>query len=607
MCGIIGYMGKQNAVDIIIDGLKKLEYRGYDSAGIAYIDKQKIRKIRVKGKIQALKEEISNIDLFKNIAIGHTRWATHGGPSKANAHPHSDCKNKIGIVHNGIIENYTEIKKELQTKKHKFSSDTDTEVIVHLLEENKKKYPIFDAIIRTVNRLQGSFALVFLFADFPELLIGIRKNSPLIFAEKNGDFFFSSDILGISDYIDEAYFLEEETIVFLNKGNYKFYDFKGAEKLLTAKKVEKTSFFIEKKGFKHFMLKEIFEQPESIRESIRERYSFETKEIFLEFDQNLIKDIKNIEIISCGTSYHAGLVGEIFFQSISKIDVKTNYASEFIFKDILPDKNRLYLAISQSGETADTLKAVQKLKESGHKVLSITNVPDSRITRESNGYILTRSGPEISVAATKTFTSQLSVLLLLSLQIAIKNNKIIPENIVKIFDSLQKLPLKIDSILNNHTKIEEIAKKYYQKDNILYLGRWLNYPIALEGALKLKEISYIHAEGYPAGEMKHGPISLIEDGTPVIAIAPNDRVISKILSNIEEARSRGADIISIGNKNNGELISKSSDFFMIPEIEEFLYPFLTVVVTQLFAYYIALKRGVDIDQPRNLAKSVTVE
>jgi glucosamine--fructose-6-phosphate aminotransferase (isomerizing) len=607
MCGIIGYKGEKNAIEIIINGLKKLEYRGYDSAGIAYIDKQKIQKIRVRGKIENLKEEARKTEISTKVAIGHTRWATHGSPSQINAHPHSDCKNKIGIVHNGIIENYIELKKELKSKKHKFLSDTDTEVIVHLLEENRKNYPVFDAIIRTVNRLKGSFALVILFADFPELMVGIRKNSPLIFAENGEEFFFSSDILGISEFIDRAYFLEEETIVFLNKKNFNFYNFKGAEKTLFSKKIEKNSFFIEKKGFKHFMLKEIFEQPEALRESIRERYSIEKGEIFFEFDEKLINNIKNIEIISCGTSYHAGLIGEIFFQTLSKTNAKTNYASEFIYRDIFPEKNKLYIAISQSGETADTLKAVQKIKNAGYPVLAITNVSESRITRESDGYILTRSGPEISVAATKTFTSQLSVLFLLSLQMAIKNSVITKQRIIKILNSLQRLPVQMEQVLNQHPKIEEISKQYYQKDNILYLGRWINFPIALEGALKLKEISYIHAEGYPAGEMKHGPISLIEDGTPVITIAPEDKVLTKILSNIEEARSRGAEILSIGNKNNGELIAKSSKLFTIPETEELLSPFLTVIITQLFAYYIALRRGVDIDQPRNLAKAVTVE
>lgn len=606
MCGIVGYMGKENAMDIIINGLKHLEYRGYDSAGVAFVEKKKIKKIREKGKVDLLKKEIDKLKIITHSAIGHTRWATHGSPSKENTHPHSDCKNKIALVHNGIIENYLELKNLLKSKKHKFSSDTDTEVIAHLLEENLKHYPIFDSILNTINILKGSFALLFIFADYPELMIGVRKNSPLVFAEKDGDFFFSSDIIGISTYVDRAYFLEDETIVFLNKSKFSFFDFKGAEKKIPAKRIEKSSFFIEKKGFKHFMLKEIFEQPEAIRETIQDRYSIEDGTINIGIDKSLFEGIDKIKILSCGTSYHAGLIGSYFLESFGGVETSVILSSEYPYKELKEKETTLFIAISQSGETADTLKAIRKVKGK-NRIIAITNVPESSITRESDNYVLTHCGPEISVAATKTFTSQVALLFLLSLQLSQQKNALNKKEIIKLLEELRKIPVQMEGVLNKSSLIEKSASKFYQKENFLYIGRWINYPVAMEGSLKLKEISYIFSEAYSGGQLKHGPISLIDEGTPLIAIAPEDRAKVKILSNIEEAKTRGAEIISIGTKGDSELLSLSDVMFSIPPVNEFLSPFLTIVYAQLFAYYIALRRGVDIDQPRNLAKSVTVE
>ena len=606
MCGIVGYIGKENALDIIIEGLKHLEYRGYDSAGVAFVEKKKIKKIREKGKVDLLKKSIEETKIKVHSAIGHTRWATHGSPTKENTHPHSDCKNRIAIVHNGIIENYLELKRMLKEKKHRFSSETDTEVIVHLLEENLKHYPIFDSILNTINMLKGSFALLFIFADYPELMIGVRKNSPLIFAEKDNNFYFSSDIIGISSYVDKAYFLDDETIVFLNNSKYSFFDFKGAEKKIFPKKVEKSSFFIEKKGYKHFMLKEIFEQPEAIRETIQDRYSIERGEIDVGIDENLFENVEKIKILSCGTSYHAGLIGRFYFEDFSGIETSVSLSSEFFYRDLKESESTLFIAISQSGETADTLKSIRKIKGK-NKIISITNVSESSITRESDAFILTHCGPEISVAATKTFTSQISVLFLLALNIAQKTGYLKKEKIISYLEELRKIPIQMEEILNKSESIEKIAYRYYQKESFLYIGRWINYPVALEGSLKLKEISYIFSEAYAGGQLKHGPISLIDEGTPLIAVAPDDRARNNILSNIEEAKTRGAEIISIGSRDDSELLSVSDKMFAIPSVNEFLSPLLTTIYTQLFAYYIALRRGVDIDQPRNLAKSVTVE
>ncbi len=606
MCGIVGYIGKENALDIIIEGLKHLEYRGYDSAGVAFVEKKKIKKIREKGKVDLLKKSIEETNIKVHSAIGHTRWATHGSPTKENTHPHSDCKNRIAIVHNGIIENYLELKRMLKEKKHKFSSETDTEVIVHLLEENLKHYPIFDSILNTINMLKGSFALLFIFADYPELMIGVRKNSPLIFAEKDNNFFFSSDIIGISSYVDKAYFLDDETIVFLNNSKYSFFDFKGAEKKISPKKVEKSSFHIEKKGFKHFMLKEIYEQPEAIRETIQDRYSIERGEIDVGIDEALFENVEKIKILSCGTSYHAGLIGQFYFEDFSGIETSVSLSSEFFYRDLKESESTLFIAISQSGETADTLKSIRKIKGK-NKIISITNVSESSITRESDAFILTHCGPEISVAATKTFTSQISVLFLLALNIAQKTGYLKKEKIISYLEELRKIPIQMEEILNKSESIEKIAYKYYQKESFLYIGRWINYPVALEGSLKLKEISYIFSEAYAGGQLKHGPISLIDEGTPLIAVAPDDRARNNILSNIEEAKTRGAEIISIGSRDDSELLSVSDKMFTISSVNEFLSPLLTTIYTQLFAYYIALRRGVDIDQPRNLAKSVTVE
>ncbi len=605
MCGIVGYKGSKDAFDVLISGLKRLEYRGYDSAGMAIIANGKLYRYREKGKVKDLENLYRKNTKKSSIGIAHTRWATHGNPSEENAHPHSDCKRKIAIVHNGIIENYVEIKNYLKKKGHKFESQTDTEVVPHLIEENLKKSTPFEAVLKTVNKLEGSFAFVILFSEHPELIIGVRKNSPLVFGKQEEEFFFASDVIAISDYSDEFFFPDEETIVYVSDGEFQFFNFKGIEKKLKPKKIENRLFFIEKRGYKHFMLKEIMEQPEAVRETIQNRYSIESTDIYMDTD-NLDK-IEEIDIIASGTSYHAGLIGSIFFEENSGIKANAFISSEYAYRKVIHRDRTLYVAISQSGETADTLKAIEKVKEKGGRVLSITNTPYSRITRESDYSILTRSGPEVSVAATKTFTSQVALLFLLSLYLGSKNNFISKKEINKRLTSLQRIPVLMDIALNLSKEIERISKFFYQKSEFLYIGRWINYPVALEGALKLKEISYIYAQSYAGGELKHGPISLIEDGTPVLVVSPNDRVYEKTLSNIQEAKTRGATIISVGNEGDSELQSESDVFLPLPTIEELLTPLITVIPLQLFAYHIALRRGVDIDQPRNLAKSVTVE
>ncbi len=608
MCGIVGYIGNRKAAPILIKGLKSLEYRGYDSAGICTINNKETLSKKDIGKIEEIDKKISLVDLEGNIGISHCRWATHGPVTKENAHPHTDCSGKISIVHNGIIENYNELKKELEKKGHKFSSETDTEIIAHLIEENYNG-DLKDAVLKALKKLEGSYALGIIHSDHNEL-IAARNESPLIIGTGKNENFISSDVPAILEHTKNVVYLENERIAVLKKYKVEIFDLDGNKKELKTEQIEWNAEQAKKQGFKHFMLKEIFEQPRAITETISGRV--EDSDILIKdeigLSENEIKNIKRIIIVACGTSWHAGLVGEFMLEELVDIPVEVEYASEFRYRDPIVDKDTLVIAISQSGETADTLAALREAKKKGAKIISIVNVKGSSITRESDSVIYTHAGPEIGVASTKAFTSQLVILYLITVYFGKVKGLLPEEQIRNRVRDLRKLPLQIQSVLGENDYIKLHAEKFYEKRNALYLGRGINYPIALEGALKLKEISYIHAEGYPAAEMKHGPIALIDKEMPVVFIATkDDRTYKKVLSNIEEVKSRGGIVIAIETKGDDEVKKIVDHNLYIPKNSYILTPILAVIPLQLLAYHIADLKGCDIDKPRNLAKSVTVE
>jgi len=600
MCGIIGYIGNRDAVPILLDGLKRLEYRGYDSAGISTIDNNKLVVRRSVGKLRNLEENIKDNPLGGKIGIGHTRWATHGRPSEENAHPHR--VNGVVVVHNGIIENYLALKEELIKEGSVFTSNTDTEVIAHLIHKYFEGN-LEEAVKKALHRIVGAYAIGVICEQDPKKIVAARKHSPLVIGLGKGEFFIASDI--------PAIFLEDGEIAILTEEGVKISDLMGRPKSKEVKKVLWNLVMAEKSGYKHFMLKEIYEQPRAIWDTFRGRISQETGDIILldeiKMDKESIKEIKKIFIVACGTSYHAALVGKYIIEEICKMPVEVDIASEFRYRDPLIDKESLTVFISQSGETADTIAALEEAKKKGAKVISICNVMESTIARDSHEVIYTHAGPEIGVASTKAFTTQIVALYLLGILIA-KLNKTISEKRSKdLMKDLVKIPEQVESILNQDERIEEISRIYSDRKDFLFLGRGINYPIALEGALKLKEISYIHAEGYPAGEMKHGPIALIDESMPVVVLAPKNRVYEKILNNIEEVKTRDGIVIVLTNEENKELEEKVDHVLYIPKTSYFLEPILLVVPLQLLAYHIAVRRGCDVDQPRNLAKSVTVE
>jgi glucosamine--fructose-6-phosphate aminotransferase (isomerizing) len=600
MCGIVGYIGNDYAVPILLSALERLEYRGYDSAGIAIIENGKLVVEKKVGKIRELVRALWGKNYKSNIGIGHTRWATHGAPSEVNAHPHTDDTNSFAIVHNGIIENYLELKKELIDKGHTFKSDTDTEVIVHLIAENYKG-DLLRAVLETVKKLKGAFAFAVITTKEPDKIVGVKKGSPLIVGIGKGENFLASDIPAILPYTKNVISLDDGEIAVLTKDRVEIYDFEG---LPVSKEIFVVPWDIlsaEKGGFKHFMLKEIFEQPKAITDTVG---GFLSQDLNFPFD---INSINRIVTIACGTSYHAGLIGKYWIEKSAGIPNEVIYASEFRYADIPVDENTLVIAISQSGETADTRFAALSAKEKGASVLGIVNVVGSSLDREADFTLYTHAGPEIGVAATKTFTAQLAILYLTAQIFARRRGKIDKEKFYRRVEKLNETARKVEKVLELSDRVAEIAADYRKFKNFLYLGRWLSYPIALEGALKLKEISYIHAEGYPAGEMKHGPIALIDENMPVVAIAPRDRVYEKMVSNIEEVLSRKGKLISVGFENDKLLKEKSKVYLPVPEVEEDFSPFLTVVPLQLLAYHIADQLGLDVDQPRNLAKTVTVE
>jgi len=608
MCGIIGYVGYRNAVPVLLYGLQRLEYRGYDSAGIAVLDRLNNRFIIEKkvGKIKDLQEHLWGKNIEGHIGIGHTRWATHGEPTVENAHPHISQSGIITLVHNGIIENYAHLKEELIKKGYQFKSQTDTEVIAHLIEDEYKNNPdksLLEIVLNVVKKLRGAYALGIISTIEPDKIIAVRKGSPLIIGVGENENFIASDIPAVLEYTKKFITLDDDEIAVITKDNIQIYNIYG-------EKLEKKPFMVnwdisvaEKAGYKHFMLKEIYEQPRTITDTITGFFSQENKELY-----EKIKDIQIIHIVACGTSYHAGLVGKFWIEKFAKIPVIVDYASEYRYRDLVINDKTLVIAISQSGETADTRFAVLEAKNKGAKLLAIVNVVGSSLSRESDYVLYTYCGPEIGVAATKTFTAQLITLLLFSLKSALSKNLISEKYFEDFYQDLIKLPPIIEKKLKDiDKKTEDIAYKYHNAKDFLFLGRGLNYPIALEGALKLKEISYIHAEGYPAGEMKHGPIALIDENMPVVSIIPKDNLYEKMLSNIQEVKARKGKVISLTTKGNKEVIEISDDFIEIEETNENLYPILTAIPLQLLAYHIATILGKDVDQPRNLAKTVTVE
>ena len=608
MCGIVGYVGSDNAKDVIIDGLKRLEYRGYDSAGIALIVDGEIFVYKRRGKIRNLERELRKSEVFSGTGIGHTRWATHGEPNDENAHPHLSCDGKIALVHNGIIENYAELREELLKKGHRFSSDTDTEVVAHLIEEEfREKGNFFEAFLSAVRRLKGSYAIAVITVYETETIFAARKDSPLVLGLGDGENFVASDVPAFLQYTNRVIFLDDFEVAVVKPDSIKVFDFNGLEKKKEPVVIPWTLSQAEKGGYKHFMLKEINEQPRAISDTISGNLPL-IREGQIEGLE--IENFNRIQIVACGTSYHAGLIGKFYLENIASVPTEVDYASEYRYREPIVDERTLVISITQSGETADTLAAMRLAKSKGAKVLTVCNVIGSTATREADVVLYTYAGPEISVASTKAFTTQLTVLYLLALLFGRIRGRLGAPEFEGRLKSVMEIPGKLESFLRLEREketVKKIALEFYKVKDALYLGRHVNYPIALEGALKLKEISYIHAEGYPAGEMKHGPIALIDESVPVVVLATKGKVLEKVVSNIEEVRARKGRVISVTNPGVREVEELSDYVIPVPEVDEFLSPIVNVVPLQLFAYYIADFLGYDVDQPRNLAKSVTVE
>ena len=608
MCGVVGFVGKQNAADIIFEGLRKLEYRGYDSAGIAVVKDGAIEVRRSVGKLNNLQKVLIKDPLSGSLGIGHTRWATHGKPSEENAHPHTDSSGSIVVVHNGIIENYVQIKEALQKEGIVFKSETDTEVIAHLI---KKYYGgnLFEAVKKALKEIRGSYALAVICKDEPTKIVCARFEAPLIAGLGSDGNFIASDIPALLSHTKEMIFLENGDIAEITADKIRIEN-EGIEQKREVKTILWDAVQAEKSGYRHFMLKEIFEQPRSIEETLRGRIYPDEGKVYVEevkLEADFVKKISRIYIVACGTAYYAGLSSKFIFENFCRAAVDVDVASEFRYRKPILDDKTLALFISQSGETADTLSALKLAKNAGCKTVAVCNVLGSSVSRLADYTIYTHCGPEIGVASTKAFTAQLAALFILALDWADKRNSLDKETLKKYVKELWSIPIKMNAFLNSSAYIQDIAAKFANKRDFLYLGRHINYPIALEGALKLKEISYIHAEGYAAGEMKHGPIALIDERMPIVAIMPKSFVYEKTLSNIEEAKARGASIIAVINEGD-EIAKYKSDYqIFVPPTDEFFSPMMTVMPLQLLAYHIAAILGCDVDQPRNLAKSVTVE
>jgi glucosamine--fructose-6-phosphate aminotransferase (isomerizing) len=613
MCGIVGYVGNKKAYPILIQGLRRLEYRGYDSAGVAFIQDETINIYKRQGKVGELEDYCKDKDVFGNTGIAHTRWATHGEPNNENAHPHCSSDGKMALIHNGIIENYQLLKTELINRGHTFSSETDTEVLIHLIEDIKKNenVELSEAVRLALSQVVGTYAIIVISVEDPHTLVVARKGSPLIIGFGQDEFYVASDGSAIVEYTDKVVYLDDEEIAILTKGDdIQVKTIKNKIRTHYIETLEMSLCQLEKGGYEHFMLKEIFEQPRSIADSMRGRLNI-SKEIvslggIVEYEERLLH-ARRIIIVACGTSYHAGLVAEYMLEDLVRIPVEVEYASEFRYRNPIIYSDDIFIAISQSGETADTLAAVELAKQKGATVLGICNVVGSSIARATHAGSYTHAGPEIGVASTKAFTAQVTVLTLLALCLAKRKGKIAKSKYAYIINELESIPQKIEMIFKSEPLIKEIAFYMKKFNNALYLGRNYNYPVALEGALKLKEISYIHAEGYPAAEMKHGPIALIDEDMPVVVIATIKGTYDKVVSNIQEVKSRKGKIISIVTEGDTDVKNLSDYIIEIPETEEMFVPLLATVPLQLLAYHVAIMRGKDVDQPRNLAKSVTVE
>jgi glucosamine--fructose-6-phosphate aminotransferase (isomerizing) len=614
MCGIIGYIGDKPVVPVLIEGLRRLEYRGYDSAGVAVVNGKGLEIRRSAGKLGNLEHVIEDAPLSGKYGLGHTRWATHGRPTEENAHPHRDCKDRIVVVHNGIIENYLELKQELQSLGHRFVTETDTEVVAHLVEQEWRDDGLEHAVMRAMHRLRGLFAIVLLSADDPEKIVAVRNGPPVVVGLGAGEWFVASDIPAILQHTRDVTFLNDQEIAIVTRGGVKFTDLTGKTLEKKPQRVTWDPVQAEKAGYKHFMLKEIFEQPTAVRETILGRVSQDTGLVFLD-EMNLtdadFQAITKIQLLACGTSWHAGLVGKFLLEQFAGIPTEVDYGSEYRYRRPIVDHNTLTVVITQSGETADTLAALREAKGKGARSIAICNVVGSMATREADGTLYTHAGPEIGVASTKAFTCQLVALYILAMYLGQVRGTMPEEQRKKHVADLLRVPSLLDEVLKTSRQIEDIANRFYNRTDFLYLARGINYPIALEGALKLKEISYIHAEGYPAGEMKHGPIALIDEKMPIVAIAPSDHVYEKMLGNIQEVKARGGSVIAIttaGDDTIWRMLNGNTDSIVsLPAAPPELAPVVISIPLQLLAYHIAVRRGCDVDQPRNLAKSVTVE
>jgi len=615
MCGIVSYIGPKDAYPILIKGLKRLEYRGYDSAGVAIIS-DGLNIYKTKGKVGDLENKISQEkkDVSGNIGIAHTRWATHGEPNDVNAHPHSSGSKDLAVIHNGIIENYNSLKEELISRGYKFESETDTEVLIHLIDDIKKneKVETAEAVRLALNNIIGAYAIVVLDKNKPEVLVAARKGSPLVvgIGEEKGEFFLASDATPIVEYTKDVVYLKDNEMAIIENSELNIKTIHNISKTPFIEKLELNLDQIEKGGFPHFMIKEINEQPKSIFDSIRGRINLKDVSVEMRTIQDYeekLKTIKRLIIIGCGTSWHAGLVGRYLFEEIAKLPVDVEYASEFRYRNPIVYPDDLVIAISQSGETADTLAAMELAKEKGATVFGLCNVIGSSIPRLSHAGAYTHAGPEIGVASTKAFTSQISVLVLMALAVAQIRGAISKDRMNLLLSELENIPKLVEKVLKTNDQVYKIAEKYKDSTNCLFLGRGINFPVALEGALKLKEISYIHAEGYPAAEMKHGPIALIDENMPVVVVAPRDNIYEKIISNICEIKARKGKIIAIVSEGDIKIKELADYIIEIPITEEVLSPLLSTIPLQLLAYHIAVMRGCNVDQPRNLAKSVTVE
>lgn len=611
MCGVVGYVGKNDAVPVLMNGLSKLEYRGYDSAGIAVYSDGKINLCKTKGRIQNLQDKLYSEPLKGKLGIGHTRWATHGVPSDRNAHPHFSDNSKIAVVHNGIIENYMSLKEELEDEGYTFVSETDTETVAHLIDYYYKSgMSIMDSVFKVLERIEGSYALGIICVDFPNQLIAARKDSPLVIGIGKDENYIASDMPAILNYTRNVYLIEDNEVALLTPDSIKIYNDKHEEINKEVFNIDWDIEAAEKSGYEHFMLKEIFEQPKVVKDNLSSRLPEDEDYVKLDsikLGKEELQNINRFYIVACGTAYYAGLVGKYLIERVVRVPVNSEFASEFRYKDPLIDDKTLLIVISQSGETADTLAAMRLAKEKGARVLGIVNAVGSTIAREADDVLYTLAGPEISVASTKAFSAQVIAMYLLTCHIALELGKMTSEEFFAVKQEMQRLPLLVNNILTKSHVIERFMHKYINSKNIFYIGRGLDYVVSMEGSLKLKEIAYLHSEPYAAGELKHGPIALIEESTLVVGIVTQEELFEKTVSNIRECKARGAKVLAIAMDGNTEIKKYADDVFYIPRTHWMLTPLLANIPQQIFAYYMAVGLGNDVDKPRNLAKSVTVE